>query len=110
MPDEIHNIDIRLDQIPPIDSEYSQIAEFALTFDGYSRIKDIAIFANKITDKFHEDQSILSILTMTELRACLFFEQRRHRHFGEDPDGADRDYLNKLVVEITTRVEDHRTD
>jgi hypothetical protein len=107
MPDEIHNTDLRLDQIPPIDSDYSAIAGFALSFNGYSRIKDIALFANKITDKFHEDHSIIAKLTLSELRACLFYEQRRHRHFGEDPEGEDRDYINKLVVEITKRVEDH---
>lgn len=110
MPDEIHNTDLRLDQIPPIDSDYSTIAGFALTFDGYNRIKDIAMFANKISTKFHEDHAIVAKLTLTELRACLFYEQRRHRHFGEDPEGGDRDYINKLVVEITKRVEDHRTD
>ncbi len=74
MSDEIHNTDLRVDQIPPIDSDYSIIAGFALTFDGYSRIKDIALFANKITVEFHNDQSIIEKLTLTELRACLFYE------------------------------------
>ena len=110
MPDEIHNTDLRLDQIPPIDSDYSHIAGFALTFDGYSRIKDIALFANKIVEKFHEDQSATEKLTLTELRACLFYEQRRYHHFGEDPDGEDRDYINKLLLEIVNRVDNNRSD
>lgn len=110
MPDEIHNTNLRLDQVPPIDSDYSQIAGFALTFDGYNRIKDIAFFANKIVAEFENDQANITKLTLTELRACLFFEQRRYRHFGEDPDGEDRAYINILLLEITKRVEVHCTD
>lgn len=110
MLEEIHNTDLRLDQIPPIDSDYSDIADFALTFDGYNRIKDIALFANKILAGFQNDQAIISKHTLTELRACLFYEQRRHRHFGEDPKGADRDYINRLLLEITKRIHDQLFD
>ncbi|MCX6304066.1 MAG: hypothetical protein NT040_03770 [Bacteroidetes bacterium] len=110
MSDEIHNTDLRLDQIPPIDSDYSQIADFALTFDGYNKIKDIALFANKVVAAFQNGHAIVVKLTLTELRACLFYEQRRYRHFGEDPEGKDRDYINIIVLEIIKRVEDHRTD
>ena len=110
MSDELHNTDLRLDQIPPIDSEYSRIAAFALTFDGYNRIKDIALFANKIVAEFENDQAIITKLTLTELRACLFYEQRRYHHFGEDPEGEDREYINHIVSEIAQRVKNHQTD
>jgi len=109
MPDEIHNTDLRLDHIPPIDSDYSTIAGFALSFDGYSRIKDISIFANKIVEEFKKDKSITEKLTLTELRASLFYEQRRFHHFGEDPEGGDREYINCLVSEIAQRVKNHQT-
>lgn len=110
MSDEIHYTDLRIDQIPPINSDYSTIAGFALSFGGYSRIKDIALFANKIVAVFQNDQAIISKLTLTELRACLFYEQRRYRHFGEDPEGGDREYINYLVLEIAQRVKNHQTD
>ena len=110
MPEEIHNTDLRIDQIPPINSDYTTIAGFALSFDGYSRIKDISIFANKIVEEVKNDKSITEKLTLTELRACLFYEQRRYRHYGEEPEGEDRDYIKGLLLEITKRVEDHRTD
>ena len=110
MSDEIHYTDLRLGQIPSLDSDYSTIARFALTFDGYSRIKDIALFANKIVAEFHNDHSVMAKLTLTELRVCLFYEQRRYHHFGEDPDGEDRDYINALLLEITKRVQDHLID
>ena len=110
MLDEIYNSDLRLDQIPSIESDFTTIASFALTFDGYSRIKDIGSFANKTVGEFRNDQSVLLKLNLTELRACLFFEQRRYHHFGEDPEDADREYLNSLLSEITKRVENQQTN
>jgi hypothetical protein len=110
MPDEIHNTDLRLDQIPPIDSDYSNIADFALSFDGYSRIKDIGVFANKLVAEIQNDDAIVAKLTLAELRACLFYEQRRYHHYGEDPEGEDRDYINRLLLEITKRIQDQLID
>ena len=110
MLDEIYNSDLRLDQIPAIESDYTTIAYFALTFDGYSRIKDIASFANKTSGEYCNDQSLLLKLNLTELRACLFFEQRRYHHFGEEPEGTDREYINSLLTEIIKRVENHQMD
>ncbi|HPT72172.1 MAG TPA: hypothetical protein PLE74_07815 [Candidatus Cloacimonadota bacterium] len=110
MPDKIHNTDLRIDQIPSINSDYSTIAVFALTFDGYNRIKDIALFANKILAEFQNDHAIVAKPTLTELRACLFYEQRRFHHFGEDPEGGDREYINILLLEITKRIQDQLID
>ena len=110
MTDEIHNIDLKTDQIPAADAGYDQISRFALSFNGYDRIKDIALFANKTAAGFNAEPSVVSKLTLSELRACLFYEQRRHHHFGEVPVGADRDYINILIREITNRVENRMTD
>ena len=107
--DEIHNTDIRLDQIPTIESGLSIIWAFALTFDGYSRIKDIGTFANRISAEFETNPIITTKLTLTELRACLFYEQRRFRHgspIDDDPIGTEREYINNLLVEISKRVTD----
>ena len=60
MPEEIHNTDLRIDQIPPINSDYTTIAGFALSFDGYSRIKDISIFANKIVEEVKNDKESIA--------------------------------------------------
>ena len=37
---------------------------------------------------------------LDELRAALFFEQRRYHHFGEGPDGRNLDYVQALVGAI----------
>jgi hypothetical protein len=113
MIDEIHNTDLRLEQIPSATSVFSIIWEFALTFDGYDRIKDIGVFANKIASEFEVDQATVKKLSLTELRACLFYEQRRNRHsqpMEDEPEGLEREYISSLLTEITKRVENHHTD
>jgi len=113
MIDELHNTDIRLEQIPSATSDFSKIWEFALTFDGYSRIKDIGVFANKTAFEFAVDQSTAEKLSLTELRSCLFYEQRRYRHslpMEDEPEGLEREYISSLLTEITKRVENHHTD
>ena len=113
MIDEIHNTDLRLEQIPSATSDFSKIWEFALTFDGYNRIKDIGVFANKTASEFEVDQATVKKLSLTELRACLFYEQRRNRHslpMEDEPEGLEREYISSLLTEITKRVENHQSD
>ena len=84
-----------------------------MTFDGYNKIKDIGLFANKIVSEFEVDQTITTKLSLTELRACLFYEQRRHCHnlpMEDEPLGVEREYISSLLTEITKRVESHQTD
>lgn len=59
--------------------------QFALTFDGYAALgsERCAEIANKQSPS-----------TLTELRACLFFEQRRCRHFSRNPDAETSRYLS----------------
>jgi hypothetical protein len=40
---------------------------------------------------------------MTELRTCLFYEQRRWRHFGEVPDEAAMSYIREVLEQIRVR-------
>ena len=46
----------------------------------------------------------ISGLTLDELRACLFFDQRAWRHFGEDPDDDGMEYIRALLTAIRSRV------
>jgi hypothetical protein len=39
-------------------------------------------------------------LTLDELRACLFFEQRRFRHFGEKPSSPDWGFFWEVLKRI----------
>jgi len=93
---KIANHELRVTQIPRTDSMWEEIQEFALTFDGYKSwgsFEKCAEVANAQRDD-----------TLTEMRTCLFFEQRRWRHFGEDPDKDSMDYIRELVKKIREKV------
>lgn len=62
----------------------------AATFDGY----------NEFGDRCAEIANARNPQTLVEYRACLFFEWRRWRHFGTDPDDEARAYIWSLVEGI----------
>lgn len=82
--------------IPNPDASWREIAEFALTFNGYEVWGSFEKCA-EIANAKRQD-------SLTDLRTCLFFEQRRWRHFGEDPDGEAMAYIRALVEKIRRRV------
>jgi hypothetical protein len=88
--------------VPPEGSPFfPDINEFALTYNAYSRVSGVrtaAQIGNGARARYRNDGSFPDDLD--ELRAALFFEQRRYHHFGEGPDGADLDYIQALVGAI----------
>lgn len=48
--------------------------------------------------------------SITELRTCLFFEQRRWRHYGFDPDEQAMEYILALVDRMREEVRATETD
>jgi hypothetical protein len=93
---EIVNEDLTLSNIPIPDASWDEIEEFALTFDGYNVWGSFDKCAEIANARRHE--------SLTDLRTCLFFEQRRWRHFGENPDEKTMDYIRGLVEEIRSMV------
>jgi hypothetical protein len=82
--------------IPGTDADWYSISMFALQFDGYKEsgsFEACAEIANSGRDK-----------TLTDLRVCLFFEQRRWRHFGEDPDEKTMVYIRGITEKIRAKV------
>ena len=75
--------------IPSPSATWTEIGEFALTFNGYEYWGSFAKCAEIANARDPQD--------LLELRTCLFFEQRRFRHFGWAPDGEDMDYIRGLV-------------
>jgi hypothetical protein len=95
MPD-IANLDLTLTSIPRPDADWETIGAFALMFDGYhawGSFEKCAEIANAQRDG-----------TLTELRTCLFFEQRRWRHFGDLPDEAAMAYICSMIEKIRVKV------
>jgi hypothetical protein len=93
MKNTVPNKSLQFSEIPSPEADYFDISEFALTFDGYE-FPDCAEMANSHC-----------AYTLSEMRAVLFFEQRRFRHFGYYPTGEDLEYIKTLIQEIRTKVE-----
>ena len=89
----IPNSELNPEMIPLLMSSYADISEFAITFYGYD-LPNCAELANSRT-----------AVTLSELRAVLFFEQRRFRHFGHNPEGNDLEYIRSIVCKIRERLE-----
>jgi hypothetical protein len=80
-----------------------EIHRFALTFDGYARGGFVAAaeVANPALSNWFADGSLPEDLD--ELRTCLFFEQRRHRHMDSGfggPADPNEPYLRALIEKI----------
>lgn len=95
--DKLANNELTLTRIPASDANWRAIAEFAHSFNGYSAWGSFEKCA-EIANARRSD-------TLTELRTCLFFEERRWRHFGELPDEQAMDYIGGVLCKIRVKVE-----
>lgn len=87
----IANSELREEHLP---QSFDQWEKFALTYDGYAEHGDqCAEIANRKSPR-----------TLSEYRACLFFEQRRWRHLNLNPDPEAADYIRSLVDGIRALV------
>lgn len=98
----IANCDLLAGRRPPPDADWELIGRFALTSDGYGVFGDRcrALANQRAAGKLTPGDQTLSVL-----RGCLFFEQRRCRHVGEEPEGEDPRYLHALVEDIRAKVQ-----
>jgi hypothetical protein len=104
--EEIANPDLADSDIPSPDAGWGQIGSFALTFNGYEAWDSFdrcGEIANRWAKVYAERQELPD--SLKELRTCLFFEQRRWRHFGYDPDDEAMTYIQALVEEILRKVQ-----
>jgi hypothetical protein len=99
---QIANIDLSESNVPTREASFALIFEFALSFDGYEFWGSEDRSGQIANDRCHH--------TLCELRTCLFFEQRRYRHFGEYPQGEDAEYVRGLVSKIRDKVAHLKND
>ena len=96
LPMPIPNAALSPADIPAANADVGTFARFALTFNGYEVHGSFDACA-KIPNERRST-------TLTELRTCLFFEQRRWHHFGDLPDEKNLAYWRSLVEQIRQRV------
>lgn len=89
IPNPIGNFELTLADVPGPDASLDEIWLFALTFDGYGHCGSFGDCAEIANARRHD--------SLTNIRVCLFFEQRRWRHFGTEPESEDLAYFRYLV-------------
>jgi hypothetical protein len=103
--DQIASQDLTEGDLPPPDARWWRICEFALTFDGYDywgSFDKCSEIGNHWAASYAEQQALPE--SLTELRTCLFFEQRRWHHVGDDPDDDSIRYIWALIESIRSKV------
>jgi len=88
--------------VPAEGDDWDRLNEFALTYDGYAYWDNLPELARRAVARWTRDGSLPG--TLDELRACLFYEQRRWHHFGAVPRGRAGTYLWALATEVRTLV------
>lgn len=93
----ISNQRLAVKQIPGPSANVEALMRFALTFSGYEHCGSFEACAEVANTRKHD--------TLSHLRACLYFEQRRWHHFGDTPDEEALAYWRALVEKIRAKVQ-----
>jgi len=110
----IANSDLTEKQIPSPNAEWKDIIVFARSFDGYEywgSFKECAEVANIGAMAWHEGRRLPN--SLTDLRTCLFFEQRfwgSQDEFVPVPDEEPMIYIHALIEEIRCKVQKCESD
>jgi putative DNA methylase len=92
--------------VPPDTRDIDVIFEEAFNatggnFSAFGSFNEVADLANARLDEYRRTGRWRG--TLRELRACLYFEQRRWRHKGHDPEGEDLEAIRALYDTIRGR-------
>ena len=91
---EIQTGELRATDLPTSYGGWSDYVRFALTFDP----KDRELCREVAGDAFARWQRTGDVpRRLEELRACLWFEQRRWRFLGREPDREGMRYAGALI-------------
>lgn len=87
--------------VPGAGASWTEIEQYAYGVDGYrTHGERLADMANASVESFERERAIDPSLELDDLRACLFFEGRRHHHFGHAPGYKQSIYIRALVAAI----------
>jgi len=97
-PCAVANAALTPDSVPTEADGWERLNEFALGYDGYAYWDNLPELAHRSLAQWTRTGS--GPETLDELRACLFYEQRRWHHFGDTPSGRSAQYLWALADAI----------
>ena len=102
IPEYISNEALTLDMIPASDASWHDIALFSLTFSGYQKAGSF----NRCT----EVANSRSGETLSEIRGCLYFEQRRWISLQEHPDRDAMAFVHGLLEKMREKIINNERD
>src|SRR5207244_12605185 len=91
---QIQTGELRPQDLPTTYGDWSDYARFAVTFAPRDR-EGCREFATSAFARWRRTGEVPRMLQ--ELRACLWFEQRRWRFMGREPDAAGMQYAAALI-------------
>lgn len=106
-PVPIATAELRIEDLPGTSARSDSYHRFALSFNGYERMGSLrrcGRIANESIEHWRRTGELPDDLD--ELRACLFFEQRRWHHYGDDFDEGTMRYLEALVGKLRRLLEE----
>jgi len=95
MTTELANTELTPADVPAVGEPWPRIEPFALTFDGFrywGSVEKCAEVASRTPG------------TLTDLRTCLFFEARRWKNLGRQPDVASMKRIRALISVIQQKI------
>jgi hypothetical protein len=99
---DIPNERLEPEVVPAADADWRSIGAFARTFNGDFYAGSPARAAEIAGTQRHN--------TLSELRTCLFYEWRRYRAVGIDPDERAMGYVRELLDKIRRKLEQDERD
>jgi hypothetical protein len=98
---QIQTGELRETDLPPAYGDWSDYARFAVTFSPQERDLCSEMGAAAVA-RWRRTGDVPRRLE--DLRACLWFEQRRWRFVGREPDTEGMRYVGALIRAIRTRL------
>jgi hypothetical protein len=98
----VPNGQLRVHAVPERTDTWDAVSSFSLSYDGYAYWDDVSELATRSLRSWTRAHTLPG--SIDELRACLFFEQRRWHHFGEEPNGRGAQYVWALLDSLRTLV------
>ena len=98
---QIQTGELRDTDLPPAYGDWSDYARFAVTFSPQDR----ELCSEMAADAFARWRRTGEVpRRLEELRACLWFEQRRWRFVGREPDTEGMRYAGALIRAMRTHL------
>jgi hypothetical protein len=87
--------------LPPVGSNWAAYAAFAAKFDPSESYRSVEACGEVASWAFSRWQANGQVpIKLDALRACLYFELRRWRFLGQDPNPEAMRWINALIAEM----------